>query len=140
MTDATNTVEVDGEALAAEAAALQAEVPAAVEAAPESREVAAAPAESWGPMVTGISAQLALFVFPQWNLSEAERAEFEQSLTLCMDQLFPGGAAGKYACYVRLLAVTGGVAASRYLMHGKLPPLGPKRAEQEKPDAQPAAA
>lgn len=134
-TQGINVVEVDEAALAAEVAALEAAAPPPVEAAPEP----AAPAESWGPMVEGITPQLALFVFPQWNLTPAERAEFTQSLTLCLDQLLPGGLAGKYACYVRLILLVGGVAASRYIMHGKLPPLGPK-IEKEKPAEQPAQA
>lgn len=124
-------------------ARLQAEADAALASAPledatfgaEGAPVAPEAAESWRPLVQGVVPMLRIVVFPQWNITDDEANEFTESLTQCMDQLFPGGMAGKYACWVRLMACCGGIVASRVIERGELPPLGPKRINVKSNDA-----
>lgn len=130
-----NHVEIDEQELTREALA-------AADGAPETsigpgQNADGAPAsavESWGPFIGGLIPTVSIVILPQWNLTEPERSEVQVSLTQCLDQAFPGGMSGPYACWCRLILACGGIAASRYIQHGALPPLGPK-SEQEKPGA-----
>lgn len=124
-----NTVDIDETRLTAEA-------DAAVAGAPvdESAPVGAVQAlpDSWSPLIEGMTPMLRIAVFPQWNISDAEATEFAESLGQCLDQIFPGGIAGPYACFVRLIVCCGGIVATRAIVHGQIPPLGPRRAKPEK--------
>jgi hypothetical protein len=128
-----NTIDINADALSAEAAAVLAEAePVPVDPVEGQGAPVATAAQSWQPVVEGLAPTLAVIVFPQWELSPSEVETFGKSLTECLDQLFPGGVEGKYACYARLLAVTAGICATRYMKHGELPPLGPKKIEPPK--------
>lgn len=124
-----NNVEINEAALTAEADAAMTAA-AELEPVPPSPDAQAADAvsgDSWAPLVAGVMPMLCIGVFPQWGITDAERTEFGEALGQCLDQIFPGGLNGKYACWVRLIAAGGGIVAVRYLQAGTLPPIGPKR-------------
>lgn len=134
----SNEVNIDEARLIAEAdAALAASAP---EVAPiEGEGAALAVPESWSPLIEGVTPMLRIAVFPQWNISDAESREFEQSLGQCLDQVFPGGLAGPYACWCRLIVCCGGIVATRAIQFGKVPPLGPVRRVQQSEEKSAAA-
>jgi hypothetical protein len=124
-----NEVEIDEAALARAADAALASAPvdaAAVTEAPEQLP------ESWAPLIDSMTPMLRIAIFPQWDITEDEAKEFSASLGECLDQVFPGGLAGPYACWCRLIFCAGGIVAGRVIKHGNLPPLGPRRVEQSK--------
>lgn len=85
--------------------------------------------QEWEPFLMALRPALFGWVLPQWEIDEPSQREWTQSLAQCMDQLFPGGPAGQYACYVRLAAVSVAIVGGRMIANGgKLPPIGPKRA------------
>jgi len=86
----------------------------------------AAPVESWTPAIKSVMPMIRIGVLPQWDITDDESEGFAQSLGECLDQAFPGGMNGKYACWARLLIIVTAVPATRYMQHGKLPPFGPK--------------
>lgn len=126
-------------------AALEREANAALAGAPEGDaltegaeggELEPAAPQEWEPFLQGMKPLLFGFVLPQWEVTEPEQREWTQSLAQCMDQLFPGGPAGQYACYVRLAAVSVAIVGGRMIANGgKLPPIGPKRATPPASDA-----
>lgn len=126
-------------ALSEEAVSLQLEADAAIAGAPPepaiAGELVATPidaAASFRPVITGVVGMTSAAVLPQWELSEEEKGEFSESLSLCFAALFPDGLDGKYACWFRLVAVTGVVIVDRAAKHGgKLPGIGPKRPDPE---------
>lgn len=70
-------------------------------------------------------------VLPQWGITEEFRKEWTEASAECLAQLFPDGVGGKYACWFRLIACTGIIAANGIAKNGgKIPGLGPKRAER----------
>ena len=99
----------------------------------------APPVNSWRPFIIPTVTIGAMVVLPQWQLTPEEQHEIADSLSECLEQLFPGGLDGRYACYVRLLMCTGAIILTRYQAGGgKLPGLGPRRAAVEAPQAAPA--
>lgn len=124
-----NTVEIDEAALLAEADAAV-EAVGTVETVPG---VAMEPVpSSWGPFLAGMVPMLRAVVLPQWKFAPGQIEELEASLTVCLDQAFPGGLDGKYACWVRLGMCGTGIVITNIAMNGgKLPPLGPPRAEPD---------
>jgi len=80
--------------------------------------------QNWLPVLSGALPMLAVSVFPQWQLQPAELDGFGKALAGCLEQLFPGGMGGRYACWFRLVAITGGIIVTRKLQHGELPGLG----------------
>lgn len=135
-----NTVTIDEQQLAAEAAAALATAPAdpTVPAEAPASDAPAGelqPAESWAPFLrTAISPMLFGIVLPQWQVSQEEQDEWTEALGQCCDQLFPGGPTGPYACWFRLLFGSMAIVGVRAVQHGgKLPPLGPKRVLQQQP-------
>jgi hypothetical protein len=63
-------------------------------------------------------------VLPRWAIPTSDQTEVGESLGLCLEQLFPGGIEGKYACWVRLVFACGAITVSTAQRHGgKLPPL-----------------
>jgi hypothetical protein len=119
---------------------LAAEAAAAIGQAPEDPSIApAAPVDppydpnkvtEWDmymQMAVNLVAKIAL---PQWNLTDDEKNELTKSTAHILEDLFPGGLAGRYAPYLRLITVTGFIVVTRHKEHGgKLPGLGPKREE-----------
>lgn len=124
----SNEVTIDEAALAAEAEAVLADAP--VDAAGQMQQEQLP--ESWAPLIDAMTPMVRIAIFPQWEITDAEAKEFSASLGECMDQLFPGGLAGPYACWCRLIFCAGGIVAGRVIKHGQLPPLGPRRVEQPK--------
>ncbi len=135
-----NSVQIDAEQLAREADAALAAAPVDATIAAPGGEAAQLPSE-WKPVVASMLPMMRLGLVPQWDITDAEANEFCEALARCMDQVMPGGLAGPYACWFRLVASCGGICAIRYMQHGKLPPLGPRRAVQpkEKPGTGPGA-
>jgi hypothetical protein len=92
--------------------------PEPIDAAKEFREVLHLPVM----FVTGA-------VLPQWGITEEFRKEWTEASAECLAQLFPDGVGGKYACWFRLIACTGIIAAHGIAQNGgKLPGIGPKKA------------
>lgn len=78
-------------------------------------------------MAVNVISKVAL---PQWNLTNDEKNELTKSTAHILQDLFPGGLAGRYAPYLRLITVTGFIVVTRHREHGgKLPGLGPKKEE-----------
>lgn len=125
-----NQVEIDP-------ARLEAEADAALASAPvESQPAEVAPAESWGPFLEGLLPTLRGIVFAQWQIHPTQLKELQDSLTVCLDQVFPGGMAGPYACWVRLATCCTGIGITNFIANGgTLPPLGLPRAAKEKEPA-----
>jgi hypothetical protein len=116
-------------------APLQAELAAALADAPASAPPLDAlgappldPVAGWREFVAPTTAIVVAGILPQWDISAAEQEGFTAALSECLAQLFPDGINGRYACWFRLLAVTGGAVAVRAMSNGgKLPPIGPRR-------------
>lgn len=124
-----NTQSIDEGRLAAEADGALLGVPD--DSAPAAPQVgqeggAVGQGDSLVPFMANAMPIVSLVLLPQWELTEAERKELAESLGQCLDQLFPGGLDGKYACWVRLVVTCGGIAAGRVMQHGRLPGFGPK--------------
>lgn len=117
-----NTLDIDHAALA-----LEAETAVNLQRAPggfgsTEPQPAAAPGESWAPVVAGMMG-LADVIAPNWELQPAEKEAFGDALSPILDQLFPGGFGNeKWAPYVRLLAVSAGIVMLR-VENGRLKPL-----------------
>ena len=98
------------------------------------------PVESFRPVVTGLVGITSVTVLPQWDLTDQERGELSESMSMCLAQLFPDGLDGKYACWFRLVACVGIITVDRAVKHGgKLPGIGPKKADPEPTPAHAAA-
>lgn len=119
------------------AASLEAEANAALLGAPEvaatpgdepDAEFVQAAGQPWGPFLQTAIAPIAFGVLvPQWEFSPEEKTEFVAALGECCDQIFPGGPAGKYACWVRLILGGASMVGVRMLKNGGKPlPFGPK--------------
>jgi len=136
------------------AAQLEAEANAAIATAPldtvEAPEVTGAlvpmeesHVEEWKVFMGHTVGVVAVVALPQWELTGDEKRELSESLAGCLDQLFPGGLDGKYACWFRLVAAAGGITVVRLAQNGgKLPGFGPRRksdTDTEAPTPAPAA-
>jgi hypothetical protein len=74
-------------------------------------------------------------VLPQWDITDEFRKEWTEASSECLAQLFPDGVGGKYACWFRLIACTGIIAANGIAQNGgKLPGLGPKKSPDPMPE------
>jgi len=62
-------------------------------------------------------------VFPRWHIQPAERKAVSEALSECLEQVFPGGIDGPYACWVRLVVACGAIVTGRVMQHGHVPPL-----------------
>jgi len=93
--------------------------------------------ESWSPVVHSLMPIIRMKVVPQWKVGADEQKEFSEALSQCLDQIFPGGISGKYACWFRLFAATGLIViANMDEDTNKLPPFGPvKKIKDAKPVA-----
>ena len=84
--------------------------------------------EEWRVFMGHTVGVVSVVALPQWELTDGERRELAESLAGCLDQMFPGGLDGKYACWFRLVAAAGGIAVVRIASNGgKLPGFGPRR-------------
>jgi hypothetical protein len=84
----------------------------------------AAASASWGQLTPPTVQVLACVVFPAWQIRPEEQTEISGALAECLEQVFPGGLGGRYACWIRLLVACGAITVSRVAMNGgKLPPL-----------------
>lgn len=65
-------------------------------------------------------------VLPAWQIGPVEQRCIAEPLAECLEQVFPGGIEGKYACWVRLITACGAITVSRVQANGgKLPRIGP---------------
>jgi len=129
--------------LEAEATAALAGAP--VEAPAIGAEVAgAAPVDhlpEWQMFMGHTVGVVSVVALPQWELTEGEKRELSESLAGCLNQLFPGGLDGKYACWFRLVAAAGGITVVRLAQNGgKLPGFGPRRKTDDDGEPQPQPA
>jgi hypothetical protein len=133
-----NTVDIDPVALAADAE--RALAGATMEAAPTGADPAAPAgavdaltAQSWRPLIEGLTPTVRMTIFAQWSIRPDMEQEFIGSLSQSLDLLFPGGLDGKWAPFARLLACCAGIVFLNYTANGnKLPPLGLKKPDAEK--------
>lgn len=94
---------------------------------------------SWAQLTPHLTTITCAVVLPQWKISTEEQHEVSGALGQCMEQLFPGGIDGKYACWVRLIAACGAITISRAQQPGGLPPLFMNK-RRPKPEPPPAPA
>ena len=98
-------------------------------------------AGSWSALTPGLVTVTCGVVIPQWQVPANEQIEVAAALGECMEQLFPGGIEGKYACWVRLVFACGAVSVSAVNRHhGKLPPLFMRGAKPAPSRSSPAPA
>lgn len=94
-----------------------------------------APDAGWKQITPGVVDVACIVVLPQWKIEKDERGLVSESLSECLEQVFPGGLDGKYACWIKLIFAVGGIAAARAMQPGGMPPLF-----QNKPKARSAPA
>lgn len=138
MSRPENELEVDHAALAADAAAVplpeNLDAPgAAAEAGGDAPGADMAPPASWAPLTPGLVSAVDLFVCPNWDLQDAEKLELAAALAAVLDQVFPGGLGDeRWAPYLRLLIIAGGIVAARYDPDaGRISPLRKKKPAQD---------
>lgn len=135
MVRSVNTVLVDEAALDAEVNAALAAAPSAPDAIAPPGQPAAAPAapaeepESWAPIVESVTVLLRDIVLMQWQVTPEQWRAWEQGWTRSLDACFPGGIKGKYGGFVQAGLVGAGAVTVNWL-HAraagrKFPPLGP---------------
>lgn len=92
----------------------------------------------WAVLTPPVVEVVAAVVFPRWNIGPDKQRPLSESLAECMDQLFPGGVEGKYACWVRLIAVCGTITVGAAAENGgRLPPLFSASAKPAQPTPPP---
>lgn len=101
---------------------------------------AASDSGSWGELAPGLVAIGCGIVLPQWQITADEQTHFSAAAADCLEQLFPGGLGGKYACWIRLITAGCAITIARATQPGGLPPLfnRPRRPKLDKPAGQPA--
>lgn len=108
---------------------LIAEAEAAAAGIPNADPAAGQPADlnpngQWSALTPPAAKVLSIVVFPAWKIPDAERDEFAAASAECLEQVFPGGIEGKYACWVRVLVTAGAITVGAVARNGgKLPPL-----------------
>ena len=100
------------------------------------------PAESgageWRALTPHLVTVTCGIVLPRWEIPTTDQSEVAESLGLCLEQLFPGGIEGKYACWVRLIVASGGITIATAQRHGgKLPPLWAPQPPKSTPPVDP---
>jgi hypothetical protein len=124
---------------------LAAEVEAAAAGAPSVDPLTGQPAldpalanpnGQWSAITPPTVEVLCAVVLPAWQIQPAERTPVAEALAECLEQVFPGGIEGKYACWVRLLVACGAITVSRVATNnGRLPPLFVQKASKPAPAA-----
>lgn len=123
--DAAGRLESVGVVAGSDPASLAAEVAAAVPgAAAPAGELEAIANASWATLAPPGVSVICAVVLPAWEITPAEQGEISPALAECLEQLFPGGINGRYACWLRLVLCCGGIAVSRAVQNGgRMPPL-----------------
>jgi hypothetical protein len=107
-----------------EAAAASAPIADPTTGQPQIDQPVATTGGEWAALTPHLVTATCGIVLPRWEIPTSDQAEIADSLGLCLDQLFPGGIEGKYACWVRLIVACGGITIATAQRHGgKLPPL-----------------
>lgn len=109
--------------VAADPASLAAEVAAAVPGVDGQGQLEAIANASWSQLTPPGVQVISAVVFPAWQITPAEQSEISPALAECLEQLFPGGINGKYACWLRLVLCCGAITVSRVQNGGRIPPL-----------------
>lgn len=134
---------VDGnspERLIAEVQAAAASAPIAdpITGQPQIDQAATDPAGEWSALTPHIVTVACGVVLPRWEIPPTEQTEVAESMGQCLEQLFPGGIEGRYACWVRLVMACGAITISTAHRHGgKLPPLFSASAKPAQPTPPP---
>lgn len=82
------------------------------------------PNGSWALITPPTVSVICGVVLPAWEIRAEEQSEISGALAQCLEQVFPGGVDGKYACWIRLCMACGAITVSRVATNGgKLPPL-----------------
>ena len=82
------------------------------------------PNGQWAALTPPTVEVLCAVVLPAWQIQPTEQRPVAEALAECLEQVFPGGIEGKYACWVRLIVACGAITVSRVATNnGKLPPL-----------------
>jgi hypothetical protein len=88
------------------------------------------PNGQWSALTPPTVEVLCAVVLPAWQIQPGEQRPVAEALAECLEQVFPGGIEGKYACWVRLMVACGAITVSRVATNnGKLPPLFVARAK-----------
>lgn len=118
----------------AEAAAAGAPVDPSAPGAPAPLD----PNGSWALITPPTVEVICGVVLPAWEIRAEEQRPLAEALAECLEQVFPGGIEGKYACWVRLITVAGAITVSRVATNGgKLPPLFLPKGSTRKPTPAP---
>jgi hypothetical protein len=117
---------------------LIAEAESAVTGVPSGDPLAASaqqldPNGQWGALTPPLVKITCGVVLPAWQINNTEQGEISEALGQCLEQLFPGGVNGKYACWVRLVFCCGAITVSRVQQHGRVPPLFLRTVQPAKP-------
>jgi hypothetical protein len=92
------------------------------------------PNGQWSTLTPPLVEVVCGVVLPAWEIrKEDEQGPISEALAECLEQLFPGGIEGQYACWVRLVFACGAITVSRVAQHGRLPPLFLPKAKSTKP-------
>jgi hypothetical protein len=123
---------LESDGLVAGAVRLEAEVEAAAAGIPgldpatgqaQLDPALANPNGQWSALTPPTVEVLCAVVLPAWKIQPAEQRPVSEALAECLEQVFPGGIEGKYACWVRLLVACGAITVSRVATNnGRLPP------------------
>jgi hypothetical protein len=82
------------------------------------------PNGQWSALTPPAVEVICAVVLPAWQIQTAEQRPVSEALAECLEQVFPGGIEGRYACWVRLIFACGAITVSRVAQNGgKLPPL-----------------
>jgi hypothetical protein len=92
------------------------------------------PNGQWSALTPPTVEVLCAVVLPAWQIQPAEQRPVSEALAECLEQVFPGGIEGKYACWVRLIVACGAITVSRVATNnGRLPPLFLPKASKPAP-------
>jgi hypothetical protein len=99
------------------------------------------PNGQWAALTPPVVEVICATVLPAWQIrKDDEQRPIAEALAECLDQVFPGGIEGKYACWVRLVFACGAITVSRVAQNGgRLPPLFLKSTQPAPKPTPPAA-
>lgn len=112
---------VGTEQLIAEAEAAGAGIPSAD---PAGQPADLNPNGQWSALTPPAVEVICGVVLPAWKIRLEEQRPVSEALAECLEQVFPGGIEGQYACWVRLVFACGAITVARVAQNGgHLPPL-----------------